>query len=171
MKIALYGKMGSGKSTIAKHLHQKHQMVILSFATEIKFLARRLFGGVTDGPQKDRVLLQKLGASMRAIDDDVWTKFLIRNIKHLETYSTNIVVDDLRLPEEADALRKEGFFIIHIDTADELRAKRVEIINPHDRTETAMDSYDKFDATISITEVNEADTLDLVDAAIDHLAR
>ena len=56
MKIALCGKMGSGKSYIAKLFSDNYDCKVISFAGKVKQLANELF----DMKEKDRNLLQNL---------------------------------------------------------------------------------------------------------------
>jgi cytidylate kinase len=75
MKIAIYGPMCSGKTTVAniiKELNSKYK--IFSFGNKIKELARDLF--YMDG--KNRSLLINIADKMREIDEDVWAKYIIK---------------------------------------------------------------------------------------------
>jgi len=116
-RIALTGKMGSGKSTAAKFL-EEYGFRRFSFAAKLKEIAKELFG--VEG--KDRLLLQMLGESLRKIDIDVWARYLIQQI---EVYCAvgmgkcRVVVDDLRYLNEARILRAHGFVLVRLICLDE----------------------------------------------------
>ena len=90
MKIAICGKMCSGKSTLANTLKiMDNRYTIYSIGQAVKDIGADLFGM----KEKDRNLLIQIGAKMREIDPDVWTKktwsaltFQI-NDQHYFTYS------------------------------------------------------------------------------------
>lgn len=67
MKIAITGRMCSGKSFLAEHLCTKYKFHKFAFADKIKALASELF----QMKGKDRVLLQTLGDKMKNIDGDI----------------------------------------------------------------------------------------------------
>jgi dephospho-CoA kinase len=107
-KIAFVGYAGSGKSTLANYLVKTYDAKRYSFADAVKEVATKYFGMI----EKDRSLLQKIGARFREINPDVWVNIVIQKIK-TETYA-NVVIDDCRYLNEAFALRKEGFTIVKI---------------------------------------------------------
>ena len=116
MKIAICGKMCSGKSTLARELQKIYpNCEIMSFADKIKEIAKDLF----DMRGKDRKLLQQIGSSMRIININVWTNYLLNKKKD------NIIIDDLRYFNEADALKNNGFIIIRINVSDKLQKERI----------------------------------------------
>ena len=76
MKIAVCGKMASGKTTFANMLiNQKGEGTVLSLAKKVKDIGTELF--FMEG--KDRPLLQKIGMKMREIKEDVWLDYLIQS--------------------------------------------------------------------------------------------
>ena len=105
MKIAICGKMCSGKSTLANHImrtfpgYQKY-----SFAKRVKELCVELF----DMKGKDRELLIKFANSMREIDPNVWIKQVLKETKDKE----NCIIDDVRYQNEVNALIHDGWKII-----------------------------------------------------------
>ena len=75
MKIAIYGQMCSGKTTVAniiKELHPEYE--IFSFGQKIKDIAKDLF----DMKGKDRSLLITIADKMRDIDEDIWAKYIVK---------------------------------------------------------------------------------------------
>lgn len=124
MKIAITGKMCSGKSTIAKILSESDERFkIYSFGLKVKEVAKDLF----DMKEKDRTLLTTLGTKMREIDPDVWTKYIIKQTKQ----NTHCIVDDLRYQNEYEELNKEGFLIIQLHIDEDIQEKRIKEMYPN----------------------------------------
>ena len=122
MKIAIAGKMGSGKSTAAQYLQQINpQFQKFSFASKVKELGAGLFGMKS----KDRSLLTSIGKKMRDIDPDVWANYTLR--ESLE--SPYAVIDDLRHFNEYQILRKHGWKIIKLEISKELQHQRLQQIS------------------------------------------
>ena len=125
MKIAICGKMCSGKSTIADHImrsqpnYQKY-----SFAKKVKELCIELF----DMKHKDRNLLIKVANKLREIDPDVWIKQVLKETKQ----KTNCIIDDVRYQNEMDALINDGWTIIQINISYSLQKQRIMRLYPND---------------------------------------
>ena len=97
MKIAIYGPMCSGKSTIANIIQKKYpQYKIYSFGQKIKDIANELFN--MEG--KNRSLLINIADKMRDIDEDVWVKYIMKQINDYEY----CIIDDLRFQNELNYL-------------------------------------------------------------------
>ena len=140
MKIAIYGPMCSGKTTVAniiKELNSKYK--IFSFGNKIKELARDLF--YMDG--KNRSLLINIADKMREIDEDVWAKYIIKQTKNEDF----CVIDDLRFQNELNYLN--GWKIICLTTYDDVRIERIKNIYP--------ENYD--DHIKNMKHISENDTL------------
>ena len=117
MKIAVFGKMASGKTYISKSLALHYNLEIYSFGKKVKELANDLF--MMDG--KDRRLLQMITDKMKEMNPDVWLNYVIKQIKDKD----NIIIDDLRFPNEAIKLKKMGFTIIGLNIDPEIQLKRL----------------------------------------------
>ena len=88
MKIAIYGPMCSGKSTIANIIQKKYpQYKIYSFGQKIKDIANELFN--MEG--KNRSLLINIADKMRDIDEDVWVKYIMKQINDLNSLYCQIL--------------------------------------------------------------------------------
>ena len=126
--IGLSGKMYSGKTTFAKMIIDEYGSKKLSFADEVKAIATALFGM----KQKDRRLLQSVGAKMREIHEDVWINVLLRNIKYVgKVFSIKkfpshpiFVIDDVRYPNEKRKLEASGFIVVKLDVNVNTQIKR-----------------------------------------------
>jgi len=120
MKIAICGKMCSGKSTIANMLKEyDDRFKIFSFGNKIKVLANELFD--MDLKNKDRSLMIAIGSKMREINPDVWVNYIIKETKDEEF----CIIDDLRFQNELDILEKNDWKIISLNISEELQTERI----------------------------------------------
>lgn len=133
IRIALTGKLRTGKSTIADHLWLNYDFEKISFATTLRQVAELLFGHMHEynnesptGYSKPRALLQTLGQKMREIDEDVWIRQAEQAVLWAEDSrrTAGVVIDDLRQPNEYDWARANGFIIIRVEASEELRLRR-----------------------------------------------
>jgi len=171
MKIAICGKLCSGKSYLAKHLSIKYNAKIYSFGSNVKKYCKEIF----NMKYKDRKLLQDFAQKMREIDSNVWVNKLLNEIS--EDNSNNIIVDDLRFPNEEVKLREGGFIIIRLIVDNTLQIERIKKTYPDsykehierldDISESHIDSLD-IENTIYIDKTNELKILDLVVNCVDN---
>lgn len=117
MRIAICGKMGSGKTYIADRLSKEYNLKKISFAGKIKDIALDLF----DTKNKDRKLLQTIADKMKEIDKDIWIKYVIREIKD----KNDIIIDDLRFQNELYYLKEYNFIIIGLTIDDNTQLERL----------------------------------------------
>ena len=115
MKIALIGKMCSGKTYVSKILMRRCALKKFAFADKVKEVAKDLF----NMNKKIRKLLQQIGQSMRNIDQYVWINYL--KIKYKMKY--RVIIDDVRYPNELQALREREFIIIKLLVDKETQQK------------------------------------------------
>ena len=121
MKIAIYGPMCSGKSTVAKIIQDydpRHD--IHSFGQKIKDLAVDLF----EMEGKDRSLLINIADKMREIDEDVWAKYVLKQTE----YKDFCIIDDLRFKNELKHLA--DWKIICLTTPLNVRKERIKELYP-----------------------------------------
>ncbi len=122
MKLAITGKMCSGKSTISRHLVKNKNFIRIGYGDFVKKYAKEIF----DMKIKDRKLLQDLGQKLKEIDPNVWVKLLEKKLDSLEKKGIDkIVVDDVRFPQEMKSLRQKGFTILKLNINDALQKKRI----------------------------------------------
>jgi dephospho-CoA kinase len=125
MRIAVTGKMCSGKTTLCNYLCSvEPRFQIFSFGKKVKEVGTDLFG--MNPLNKDRPLLTSLGQKMREIDSEVWINYVIKQCSDKEF----CLVDDLRYQNEYEALVKNGFKIIQLNISDDLQEKRIREIYP-----------------------------------------
>ena len=121
MKIAIYGPMCSGKTTIANIIKSyDNRYTIYSFGQKIKDLAVELF----QMKGKDRSLLIQIADKMRDIDEDVWAKYVVKQTKD-DDYC---LIDDLRFQNELNYL--DEWKIICLTIPDEERICRIKKLYP-----------------------------------------
>lgn len=147
--IAFGGKMGSGKTTCAKHVLDKYCYTLpkslgivakhFKFADPIYDIAHNVFA--MDPNKKNRALLIDIGSKLREIDDNVFVTAMGKKLKDsmqeinkamnergqydaMYHYDT-IVIDDVRFPHELELLRNWGFVTIYLDALDHQRHARL----------------------------------------------
>jgi hypothetical protein len=95
----LIGKYGGHRFSFAKALYD-----IMAAAQEICGLPK----------EKDRRFLQIVGTEWgRERDPNIWVNIVVDKIRALRE-EENIYISDLRFPNEVEALKKEGFTLVHI---------------------------------------------------------
>jgi dephospho-CoA kinase len=145
IKIAIIGKMCSGKSTLANKLIKYYKRFGIklekrAFANKVYELAKDLF----NMKEKNRLLLQKIGTKMREIDNDVWINYTLKNLPK------NVIIEDCRYINELQHLINNGFTIIKINISKKKQLKRLKktysqtwkshIANLNHESETSLDN-------------------------------
>ncbi len=125
MKIALVGKMRSGKDSVAKFFIDNANAKQIAFGDEIKKVAREYFPEIV-AKGKPRKLYQVIGQIFRSFDPDIWVKGLDKNMRIAYVKGArNFVVTDVRQLNEYEYLKREGFTVIKVEADDELRKERI----------------------------------------------
>ena len=125
MKVAICGKMCSGKSTLANHIMRTFSgYQTYSFAKRVKELCIDLFGM----KDKDRPLLIQFANSMRDIDSDVWINQVLKETRG----KGNCIIDDVRYQNEVDALIQDGWQFIQLHVPYGIQKQRIMRIYPED---------------------------------------
>lgn len=166
---AICGKARAGKDTFGKMLSEElfertgKRFILMAYATELKKRVQadfdldyeQLWGDekeMEDGryPKKEggfwtgREIMQFMGTEcFRAVDNDFWVRTLFNVIDDKEF--ENVIITDVRFPNEADPVVEREGYIIKID-------RDIEEYNVHGQThasETAMDNYNNIDFTVS----------------------
>jgi len=160
LKIALTGKIRSGKSTIEKHLVDKYEMNAFAFGDKLK---KEFHEENPDVPRVPKPVsgYQTFGQGKRESEyEDIWVDKCFAEIERIRTAAINYntvgsenpfspVVTDLRQPNEYKRLLEEGYIIIRVTAPLEVRKERAaaEGDNISDKnysfdTENHVDTFD-----------------------------
>jgi hypothetical protein len=151
--IGISGRRGVGKTALATYFVQNFGFQKLAFADSLKAYASLFFefeeADFTDVKRKEtkfkdfeftpREFMIRLGDFLRFHDEDFFVKDLVGKLKNKK--EGRYIVDDVRFPNELEALKKKDGYIIRLD--------RYEKNNPYGKnldilSETALD-HAKFD--------------------------
>lgn len=164
--ISLCGKIGSGKTTIQKHICINYDCIRLSFAGSLKQVVSymfklpietmsgegdrrehreatlRLISHMLNRQVSIRSLLQVIGTQVfrNGIDQQIWIDKLISVVQDAQKKKLNIVIDDARFPNERACLRRLGFQIWFIDRPSD--DKVATEVSSHDSENMLDDCYD-----------------------------
>jgi dephospho-CoA kinase len=174
VKIALTGKMRSGKDTAANHLYIRHSFDRVAFGDALKKNAHAAFPWVSEF-SKPRALYQQFGQLMREIEPDVWIKHAELAVKGAIEFRVNtgaekvgVVITDLRQPNEYEWAKANGFTIIRVTAPDEDRIARAKIAGD-DFTEADLEheTESHIDGFAVDAEIVNGGTVDELEAQID----
>lgn len=171
IKIALVGKMRSGKDAIGTLLTTRHGFYPpFAFGTALKASAHDIFPDVPRSP-KPRALYQFMNV-MRDYDPQVWIKHVERSVEYaLDSRTTKgIVITDARQANEIAWCRANGFKIVRVTAPEHIRIARAQAVGDvfdyealTHPTETEVDGF-----YVDYTLVNDGDYASLV-AKVDAL--
>jgi dephospho-CoA kinase len=169
IKIALTGKMRSGKDTVANHLYIRHSFNRVAFGDALKKNAHATFPWVSQF-SKPRALYQQYGQLMRQVDPDIWIKHAERAVKGAIDFRVNtgaeqigVVITDVRQQNEVDWCRENGFTLIRVTAPDEDRIARAiaagDDFSVHDLTHETEQAIDGFAVDYEIVNDGSVDDL------------
>ena len=127
IRIAFGCQKRVGKDTACQHLQTLYGGKILHFSDDIYKIMKHAYETIGIDYEKDREFLRFVGQWARDKQEDVWIKSLMNKINDDE----NIFVGDVRLPNEFNTLRKNGFTMVRIIRQDN------NVVDDH-ITETAL---------------------------------
>lgn len=113
MRIAFGPYMRSGKDTACEYLKKRHGGIIFSFSERLYKTTRKIQKSLGFPIEKDRNLLLLVGKYATDKNSLIFVKDTEEKIKNTNK-ETNIFISDVRKPEEAEMLKKNGFTIIKI---------------------------------------------------------
>lgn len=125
MKIAIVGKIRSGKNVVGDYFVERYGCEQMAFADEIGTVISYYFPeAYKEG--KPRFHYQQIGQFFRTIDPNVWIKAFDRNyLTALADGVMDFVVTDLRQPNEYQYLKENGFTIVKVEADSEVRLERM----------------------------------------------
>jgi dephospho-CoA kinase len=176
VKIALTGKMRSGKDLCGNHLYIKYGFDRTAFGDALKKNAHATFPWVSEF-SKPRALYQQYGQLMRQIEPDVWIKHAELAVKGAIDFNVNtgservgVVITDLRQPNEFEWARANGYTIIRVTAPDDDRIARAiaagDDFTVHDLTHETELAIDGFSVDY---EIHNDGTVDDLKAQIDEV--
>ena len=156
MIIGISGKARHGKDTAAFLLQEHFAFRRLAFADVLKAACAEIFGfdhAQLYGERKEeldphwcntpRYYLQQVGVALRQVSADIWIHAGMRKIT--TSPLADWVVTDVRFPNEADAIRRAGGYVIRINRPD---APPLPAEAAAHTSETALDDYPHFAARV-----------------------
>lgn len=170
LKIAISGKMGSGKTTLAEEIRKQFtegyngHSAMVSLGAPVKEVARNYF--LMPADVKDRLLLQQIGQQFRTIKPDVWVDLLMQNVEVMtDTTEVELVIcDDVRFVNEFEAMRQDGWLTIRLTVDEAEQKRRLEMAygdeypkhweNRNEISETDLDEVSGFDMVLHNLELN-----------------
>lgn len=164
MKIYLVaGKSGSGKGEVAKiikehYLSKGKKPIITEFSKYLKMYAKEIIEW--DGTEpKPRKFLQDLGVTIRENMD--MPLFLVnRMIQDIQVYALYydvVIISDVRLPIEIEEIKKKFNNVYSIYVLNQFAKSPLTIEEQTHETETALENYSNFDATIINDNIEKLD--------------
>lgn len=158
MLIGLSGKKRAGKDTVAAYLVEKYGFVQVAFADPLREAALKVDPIITaatiteslrtfrlsdlvgsqgweaakEHPEVRRIL-QRMGVGVRDLDPDFWLRIAAEKIGVMMDARRDVVVTDVRFPNEADYIKRHGFLIRVIRPG-------LDHADAHE-SETALDDY------------------------------
>lgn len=126
--IGFTGRMGAGKSLAAQHLNEDHAFQRTRFAGPLKDMMKCL--GLTHehiegklkelpcgvlGGKSPRYAMQTIGTEWGRdiISKSLWIDVWKQKVRDLG--QTSVTVEDVRFPNEAEAVREVGGILVHIE--------------------------------------------------------
>lgn len=169
--IGLSGYKGVGKTSAADYLVRYRGFKKLSFSTRLKELSRILIPEFTEtmlfGNEKEvsqsfitdhtpREFMERLGEFMRFWRNTYWLDIIKNGVEN--NHNFNIVIDDVRYPNEAEYLRKLDGILVRVNR---YKSKNPYSFDPNSPSEISLDKFE-FDHTVE--EYENISLLDLYKA-------
>jgi dephospho-CoA kinase len=176
IKIALSGRLRSGKDTAANHLYIRHGFDRVAFGDALKRNAHAVFPWISDGT-KPRALYQQYGQLMREIDPDIWIKHAEMAVKgkidfrvSMGAEAIGIVITDLRQPNEYEWAKLNGFTIVRVNSSFDSRLERARKAGDDFVESDLLHSTEQYIDTFTPDfEVNNDGTVDELKEQIDEI--
>ena len=160
MRIFLVaGKAGSGKNEVAKiiksyYIYKLQECAITSYSKYIKNFVFELTDWNGSNETKPRDFMQELADKIRNYDPDYFTRNMLRDINIYEQYVQNLVIADVRMPNEIDMIRNNYDEAYAIYVENQFGNSNLTLEQQAHVTETALESYNDFDITIANDDID-----------------
>lgn len=155
MRIFLVaGKAGSGKNEVARlikeyYTYKLEESAITSYSKYIKEFAKELTDWDGMEATKPRDFMQQLGDVIRKEDPNFFTSNLIKEIPVYSKYVKNLIVADVRMPEEIEEIKNNYDEVYAIYVVNQFGNSKLTLEQQSHITETALENYDEFDYTLA----------------------
>ncbi len=155
MRIFLIaGKSGSGKNEVARlikeyYIYKLEESAITSYSKYIKNFALELTDWDGVSANKPRDFMQKIGDVIRKNDPNYFTFNMTRDIAIYKHYVKNLIISDVRMPNEIDKIRENFDEVYAIYVVNQFAQSKLTIEQQAHITETALEEYADFDYTIA----------------------
>ena len=156
--IGITGRAGAGKTYLANELVTLFDNgTRVSFAAQLRKEIEEVMGA--DCPNlwrkptspEARWIMQQYGTEFRRKGNpDYWVDKGMQEAYVLQKMGHTVIFDDVRFPNEADAVRQEQGILVRVVTSVATRQLRLGELPPNHASETSMDNYD-VDFTITGT--------------------
>ncbi|MBI4664998.1 MAG: hypothetical protein HY751_01170 [Nitrospinae bacterium] len=103
--IALTGRSGAGKTTVAGYLAEHYRYAIASTGTVCREVCGILFGS------QSKTVMNQVTDAMRALDESVWMSAALRRVPA----GRPVVVDAARFKPDMELLRARGFVFWRVE--------------------------------------------------------
>lgn len=132
MIIGFMGAIGAGKSTAAEYLRAHSGFRVVSFATPLKNMVKKITPDGLINKVRDRALLQFIGTDYyRGIDDNYWLQIYRETVQNAGMLGFAVATDDARFDNEFDLIKSQyDGHLVWLDGGEEVQ-KRIEIRDGH----------------------------------------
>ena len=149
------GKAGSGKSEVAKIIKNyyeklKEKTVITEYSKYLKLYAKEMLDWDGNNQNKPRDFLQEMGLFIRENlkQKDLLIKRMKTDMLVYEHFFKNVVISDVRYPEEIILMKEDYPKAISILVVNDLEDSPLTIKQARHKTEHSLDNYEGFDYVI-----------------------
>ncbi len=155
MRIFLVaGKAGSGKNEVAKlikeyYIYKRESCAVTHYSKYIKNFALELTDWDGTDANKPRDFMQQLGDKIRKNDPEYFTSNMVRDIGVYEEVIDNLVISDVRMPNEIESIRENYDEVYAIYVVNQFGNSKLTIEQQSHITETALEAYGDFDYTLA----------------------
>ena len=151
MRIFLVGgKAGSGKGEVAKlikeyYIYKLESCIITEYSKPLKNFAVEATDWDGNSNTKPRAYLQELGDKIRELDDKFFINQMIQNLKVYEMLTDNVVISDVRYPNEIEDIKLNYDEVYSIYVENQFGQSKLSVEEQSHISETALENYEEFD--------------------------